>query len=51
MDKKEILKQLENIQSLMACDIFELNIEIKGYDNSDMYVGLTKAIKQIKKGK
>ena len=31
--------------------IFELNIEIKGYDNSDMYVGLTKAIKQIKEGK
>ena len=47
MDKKEILKQLENIQSLMACDIFELNIELDGYDINDMYIGLEQAIKQL----
>ena len=50
MDKKEILEQLENIQSLMSCDIFYFDLEdcVGGYDNEEMYKGISKAIEIIK---
>ena len=56
MNKKEILKQLKDIQSLMLSDIFYVDIDdyyeddYYLYDNDDMYEGICKAI-QIIEGK
>ena len=54
MNKKEILKQLEDIKSLMLCDVFYVDVDdyyeddYYVYDNDNMYEGITKAIKLIK---
>ena len=52
MNKKEILKQLNDIKRLMESDIFYLdidNIDLQyNYNNNNMFNGITKAIKLIK---
>tara|TARA_R100000655_G_C2881500_1_gene175367 strand:- start:350 stop:526 length:177 start_codon:yes stop_codon:yes gene_type:complete len=53
MNKKEILKQLNDIKSLMICDVFYVDIDdyyenyYYLYDNDDMYDGLCEAIEII----
>ena len=49
MKKEQMIKQLENIQSLMACDIFNFDLDdcTGDYDNDDMYKGLTMAIANL----
>ena len=49
-NKKETIRQLENIQMLMECDIFHANEDINWCDNDDMYDGITKAIELLKGG-
>tara|TARA_Y100001963_G_scaffold18560_2_gene23372 strand:+ start:5853 stop:6059 length:207 start_codon:yes stop_codon:yes gene_type:complete len=64
MNKKEIIKQLEKIQSLMLAEIFYVDDDVLDYkiryrdddiesyyNNDDMYNGITKAIKLLKGGK
>jgi len=54
MNKKEILKQLEDIKSLMLCDVFYVDVDdyyeddYYLYDNDEMYEGISKAIEIIK---
>ncbi len=51
MNKKEILKQLENIKDLMDCNVFHVDEELDKdnlLSNDKMYKGITKAIKLIK---